>query len=86
MCLAVPGKLISIEGDDPLLRTGRVDFSGIVKQINLAYVPEAKIGDYVLVHVGFAISLVDEEEAQEVFRLLKEMGDLEEIEDTGDRS
>ncbi len=81
MCLAVPGKLISIEGEDPLIRTGRVDFSGIVKQIHLAYVPEAKIGDYVLVHVGFAISIVDEEEAMQVFQYLKEMGDLAELEE-----
>jgi hydrogenase expression/formation protein HypC len=83
MCLAVPGKVISIEGEDPLIRTGRVDFSGIVKQIHLAYVPEAKIGDYVLVHVGFAISIIDEEEALQVFQYLKEMGDLAELEEEG---
>jgi len=82
MCLAVPGKLLSIEGpDDPLLRSGRVDFSGIVKQINLAYVPEAKIGDYVLVHVGFAISIVDEQEAQQVFEYLRQMGELADLEE-----
>jgi hydrogenase expression/formation protein HypC len=80
MCLAVPGKIVSIEGDDPVLRCGRVDFSGIVKQINLAYVPEAKIGDYVLVHVGFAINTIDEEEANQVFEYLRQMGDLAEIE------
>jgi hydrogenase expression/formation protein HypC len=80
MCLAVPGKIVSIEGEDPVLRCGRVDFSGIVKQINLAYVPEAKIGDYVLVHVGFAINTIDEEEAKQVFEYLRQMGDLAEIE------
>jgi hydrogenase expression/formation protein HypC len=80
MCLAVPGKIVSIEGDDPVLRCGRVDFSGIIKQINLAYVPEAKIGDYVLVHVGFAINTIDEEEANQVFEYLRQMGDLAEIE------
>ncbi len=81
MCLAVPGKILSIEGSDPVLRSGRVDFSGIVKQINLAYVPEAKIGDYVLVHVGFAISIVDEQEAQQVFEYLRQMGELAELEE-----
>jgi hydrogenase expression/formation protein HypC len=83
MCLAVPGRIVSIEGDDPLLRSGRVDFSGAVKLINLAYVPEAKVGDYVLVHVGFAISTVDEAEARLVFQYLKEMGDLADIDEGG---
>ena len=83
MCLAVPGKIVSIEGDDPLLRSGKVDFAGAVKQINLAYVPEARIGDYVLVHVGFAISTIDEAEAREVFRYLQEMGDLAELDEGG---
>ncbi len=80
MCLAVPGKIVSIEGDDPILRSGRVDFSGIIKQVNLAYVPEAKVGDYVLVHVGFAINIIDEIEANQVFEYLREMGDLDELE------
>ena len=80
MCLAVPGKILSIEGEDPILRSARVDFGGIVKQINLAYVPEAKIDDYVLVHVGFAISTIDEEEARQVFEYLRQMGDLAEME------
>ena len=81
MCLAVPGRIISIEGDDPVLRAGRVDFAGIVRRVNLSYVPEASVGDYVLVHVGFAISTVDEAEARQVFAYLKEMGDLAEIEE-----
>ncbi len=80
MCLAVPGKIMSIEGDDPLLRIGKVSFGGIVKEVNLAYVPEAKVDDYVLVHVGFAINTVDAEEAQKIFQYLKEIGDLEELE------
>jgi len=63
MCLAVPGELLSIEGDDPLARQGRVSFAGLVKSANLAYVPEAKVGDYVLVHAGFAITVIDAEEA-----------------------
>ena len=80
MCLAVPGKIISISGDEPLTRTGRVNFGGIVKEASLAYVPEAKVGDYVIVHVGFAISMVDEQEAQRVFEYLREMEDLGELE------
>jgi len=83
MCLAVPGKIISIEGTDPLFRTARVSFGGIVKQTSLAYVPEAQIGDYVLVHVGFAISKIDEEEAQEVFEYLRQMEEMAELEENG---
>ncbi|MFN8062986.1 MAG: HypC/HybG/HupF family hydrogenase formation chaperone [Vicinamibacterales bacterium] len=79
MCLAVPGRILTIEGDDPLLRSGRVDFSGIAKQVNLAYVPEARVGDFVLVHVGFAISMVDEAEAERVLGYLRQMGELDEV-------
>jgi hydrogenase expression/formation protein HypC len=78
MCLAVPGKIMSVVGED-LARQARVDFGGVLKEVNLAYVPEAKVGDYVLVHVGFAISVVDEEEAGKVFGYLKEMGELGEL-------
>jgi hydrogenase expression/formation protein HypC len=81
MCLAVPGMIMSIEGEDPVFRTGKVSFGGIVKQINLAYVPEAKIGDYILVHVGFAISIIDEAEAQQTFEYLKQIGELAELEE-----
>jgi hydrogenase expression/formation protein HypC len=80
MCLAVPGKIVSISGHDPLLRSGKVNFGGITKDVNLGYVPEAAIGDYVIVHVGFAISRLDEDEAERVFAYLREMGDLEELE------
>jgi hydrogenase expression/formation protein HypC len=82
MCLAVPGKIISIEGDDPIFRNGRVDFAGIVKNVNLAYVPDAKIGDYVLVHVGFALNTIDETEAMEVFEYLRQIGELAELEES----
>jgi hydrogenase expression/formation protein HypC len=82
MCLAVPGKIVSIEGSDPVLRSGRVNFGGIVKEVNLGYTPEAEVGDYVIVHVGFAISTVDEEEAQRVFDYLREMDELGELEVT----
>lgn len=79
MCLAVPGELISIDGFDPTFRTGRVNFGGIVKEVNLAYLPEAGIGDFVLVHVGFALSIVDEEEATKIFSYLREMDELKEL-------
>jgi hydrogenase expression/formation protein HypC len=79
MCLAIPGKITSISGEDPLMRTGKIDFGGILKEANLAYVPEAKVGDYVIVHVGFAISRVDEEEAHKVFEYLREMEELSEL-------
>jgi hydrogenase expression/formation protein HypC len=80
MCLAIPGQLLSIgAGDDALTRTGRVSFGGIVKEVNLAYVPEAAVGDYVIVHVGFAISRLDEVEAHRVFDYLREMGELGEL-------
>jgi hydrogenase expression/formation protein HypC len=80
MCLAVPGKIVSIEGQDPIMRAGRVNFGGIVKEVNLSYVPEAKVNDYVIVHVGFALSIVDEKEALQVFEYLKSMNELKELE------
>jgi hydrogenase expression/formation protein HypC len=80
MCLAVPGRIESVEGEDPLLRTGKVSFGGIVKSVHLGCVPEAKVGDYVLVHVGVALSTIDEKEAEEVHRFLQQMGDLSELE------
>jgi hydrogenase expression/formation protein HypC len=79
MCLAVPGKIISIAGDTPLERSGRVSFGGVIKEVSLAYVPEAQIGDYVIVHVGFALSKVDEAEAAQVFEYLEQMGELGEL-------
>lgn len=79
MCLAVPGKVLEIHCDGPLSRIGKVDFGGIIKEINLVYVSEAMPGDYVIVHVGFAISRVDEKEAKKVFQYFKEINELGEI-------
>jgi hydrogenase expression/formation protein HypC len=79
MCLAVPGKILSTEGEH-FARTARVSFGGIVKEVSLAYVPEANVGDYAIVHVGFAISLLDEEEALLTFGYLKQIGELAELE------
>lgn len=80
MCLAIPGKLTSIEGlPGDTFRTGKVSFGGIRRDVNLMMLPDAKVGDYVLVHVGVAISIVDEEEARLTFQYLKEMGELEEL-------
>ncbi|EKU96387.1 hydrogenase assembly chaperone HypC/HupF [Leptolyngbya sp. PCC 7375] len=72
MCLAVPGKIISIKGED-LSRMGRVSFGGVVKEVSLAYVPEAQAGDYVVVHVGFAISKLDLEEAEQTLTYLQQI-------------
>ena len=79
MCLAIPGKIESISGDDPLTRMGKINFGGILKEACLAYVPEAGVGDYVIVHVGFAISRLDEDEAQKVFEYLKQLDGLGEL-------
>ncbi len=73
MCLAVPGQILSIQGED-LERTGRVSFGGVVKEVNLSCVPEARVGDYVVVHVGFALSVVDEAEARQTFEYLRQIG------------
>ena len=83
MCLAIPGKIESISGDDPLTRMGKVNFGGILKEASLAYVPEAKVGDYVIVHVGFALSRLDEEEAHKVFDYLRQMEGLGELKEGG---
>ena len=80
MCLAVPGKVISISDAGDVMRAGRVDFGGLVKEISLAFVPEAKVGDYVLVHVGFAITVIDEAEATRVFEHLHAIDELRQIE------
>jgi hydrogenase expression/formation protein HypC len=82
MCLAIPGKITAITEElDTTFRKGKVSFGGIIKEINLFMVPEAKIGDFVLVHVGVAINIVDEEEAQKTFSYLKQMGEVEELEE-----
>ena len=80
MCLAVPGKILTIDSpQSELMRTGKVSFGGIIKEVNLAYTPEAKEGDYVIVHVGFALNVIDEKEAVKVFEYLKEIDGLEEL-------
>ena len=81
MCLAIPGKLLSIEGEEPMQLTGKVDFSGVIKEVSLACVPDARVGQYLLVHVGLALSVIDEEEAQQVFEYLKEIDGINELED-----
>jgi hydrogenase expression/formation protein HypC len=79
MCLAIPGKVVTVEGDDPAFLLGKVNFGGITKQISLAYTPEVRPGEYVLVHAGFSIQVVDEGEArrswQSLEELLKEFGE-----------
>lgn len=76
MCLAVPGKIINISGDDPLLKTAKVSFGGVIQTVSLAYVPDATIGDYVVVHVGFALSILNENAAQQT---LDELQTLQKI-------
>lgn len=84
MCLSIPGKLIEITAQlDETFRTGKVSFDGVVKEVSLTLVPEANIGDYIMVHVGAAISVVDEEEAKKTFELLKQLDELHEL-DEGD--
>ena len=76
MCLAIPGQILEIQ-EQGTMRVGRVQFGGIVRQVSLDFVPEAGLGDYVMVHVGFAISRVDSSEAERTYKLLQEMGMLE---------
>ena len=80
MCLGVPGKLVEVDrqGDPP---TGKVEFGGIVKDVCLAFTPEAEVGQYVLVHVGFALSQIDEAEAEEVFSYLQQIDEAGEAEE-----
>jgi len=78
MCLAVPGKITRIiDNNDPLNIIGKVSFGGVIKDVNLAYVPEAKVGDYVIVHVGFALTILDEEEAEQTLQDLKVMAAID---------
>jgi hydrogenase expression/formation protein HypC len=84
MCLAIPGQVLSMTGDEPLARMGKVSFGGVIKEVSLAYVPEVAVGDYVIVHVGFAISRLDEQEARQVFEYLKQMDELTELKDASE--
>lgn len=78
MCLAIPGKLISVEeSTDVLFKSGKVSFEGVIREVNLAAVPEAKVGQYVLVHVGMALNVIDEEEALKTLEYFRELGELE---------
>jgi hydrogenase expression/formation protein HypC len=80
MCLAIPGRIVEITDDpDPALRHGKVDFSGVRKDVSLAFTPEAQTGDYVIVHVGFALNVVDEAEANRIFEMLESMGEPGEL-------
>lgn len=80
MCLAIPGKLESLISDaDIAFRTGRVSFGGVLRDVNLSMVPDARVGDYVLVHVGVALQVVDEAEALETFKYLQKVGELDEL-------
>ena len=84
MCLGVPGRVLTTEENPLGMLMGTVSFGGIKKEVCLAYVPEVQVGQYVIVHVGFAISTIDEDEARSVFATLREMGELEELEATND--
>lgn len=77
MCLGVPGRILSIETNPLGITMGKVSFGGVTKEVCLAYVPEARVDDYVIVHAGFALNKLDEQEAQEVFDLLRQMGEME---------
>jgi hydrogenase expression/formation protein HypC len=79
MCLGVPGKVLEISANSLGMAMGKVSFGGVAKEICLAYVPEAQVGEYVIVHAGFAISTLNEQEAQEVFDLLVQMDALDEL-------
>ena len=80
MCLSIPGKLIAIDQVlDDTFRTGKVSFDGVIKDVSLTLVPEAKVDDYVMVHVGAAISVVNEEEAKKTFEILKQLGELDDL-------
>jgi hydrogenase expression/formation protein HypC len=81
MCLAIPGKVLDIQSDEQGVRMGRTNFGGIVKQVCLEYTPEVKVGDYVLVHVGFALGTVDEAQAQRTYQALEDLDQLTELEE-----
>jgi len=77
MCLAIPGKILEIIEDDPILRTGKVSFGGIIKDVSLVFTPEANPGDYVIVHAGIALNTLDETEAMNTLRLLDSLEEPE---------
>ena len=77
MCLAVPGQVVSIDESNPELKMAKVNFSGVSKEVCIQWLPDVNIGDYVLVHVGFALNKIDEKDAQDTLRILREMGDID---------
>lgn len=80
MCLAIPGKIIGIEpSEDPMFRMGKISFDGVQREVNLAMVPEAEVDDYVLVHVGIALQVIDEEEAQKTLEYFRELGEMDDL-------
>ena len=80
MCLAIPGKVVSLEPTyDETNRLGKVSFGGILREVNFCFLPEANVGDYVLIHVGVALSKIDEKEAMETLKYLRKMGELDEL-------
>lgn len=83
MCLAIPGQITEILKEDPVDRRGKICFGGVVKEVNLAFTPKAMPGDYVLVHVGFSLSVVDPEEARKTLEILKEIGEMDPREVSG---
>ena len=83
MCLGVPGRVLTVEENAQGMIMGTASFGGVKKEICLAYVPEAKVGNYVIVHAGFALSRVDEDEAQKVFEYLKQMEELDDLKEAG---
>lgn len=84
MCLGVPGKVVRIDKSPLGITMGKVEFGGISKEVCLAYVPEVKVGEYVIVHVGFAISVMDEKEAEQVFEYLRQAGEFGEPDNRAD--
>jgi|JI6StandDraft_1071083.scaffolds.fasta_scaffold183407_2 hydrogenase expression/formation protein HypC len=86
MCLSIPGQVVNVGGEGPHFLKGQVSFSGVLKEVSFAYVPEVKVGDYVLVHVGFALGIIDEEKANNVFKTLEELKEFHAEEDSRENS
>jgi hydrogenase expression/formation protein HypC len=83
MCLAIPGKIVTVEpSEDPIFRMGKVSFDGVLREVNLSMVPEAGLDDYVLVHVGIALQVIDEEEAKKTLQYLKELDELNDLDES----
>jgi hydrogenase expression/formation protein HypC len=80
MCLAVPGKIVSIDESNPDLKMAKVNFGGVMKEICIQWLPDVNVGEYVLAHVGFALNKIDEKDAEDTLKILREMGDLNEEE------